>query len=131
MEKFKSQLGASDTASMCSEVSPKNSLAYHRITPISPSYQVGDHKGRGVGTVTTSAIVSHEMDGSKSRRGSRLIYNGASMLPSTVHAAGSATSKSSSTASRYGNFTFGIFKRRMCKSVMTVVEFHSVADEIQ
>ena len=88
VEKFKSQLGASDTASMCSEVSPKNSLAYHRITPISPSYQVGDHKGRGgVGTaVTTSAIVSHEMDGSKSRRGSRLIYNGASMLPSTVHA---------------------------------------------
>ena len=80
---------------MCSEASPKNSLAYHRITPISPSYQ-GDYKGR---TVTTSAIVSHEMDGSKSRRGSRLIYNGSSaILPSTI--AGSATSKSSSTASR-------------------------------
>ena len=39
------------------------------------------------GTVTTSAIVSHEQDGSKSRRGSRLIYNGASQLPSTASTA--------------------------------------------
>ena len=50
--------------------------------------------------MTTSAIVSHEMDGSKSRRGSRLIYNGSSAILPTSTIAGSATSKSSSTASR-------------------------------
>lgn len=62
MEKFKKQL-ASENASVCSDPSPKNSLTYHRITPISPSSQIDSSKGR----VTTSAIVSHEMDGSKGK----------------------------------------------------------------
>ena len=76
VEKFKSQL-AVDNSSVCSDPSPKNSLTYHRITPISPtSYQMqqGDHK-----RVTTSAIVSHENDGSKGQqrgsKSSRLLHH--------------------------------------------------------
>ena len=47
MEKFKSQLGA-DSASILSENSPKNSLTYHRITPISPSYQATSEGQKGM-----------------------------------------------------------------------------------
>ena len=46
VEKFKSQLGA-DSASILSENSPKNSLTYHRITPISPSYQTTSEGQKG------------------------------------------------------------------------------------
>ena len=46
VEKFKSQLGA-DSASILSENSPKNSLTYHRITPISPSYQATSEGQKG------------------------------------------------------------------------------------
>ena len=53
VEKFKSQL-ANETGSVCSTASPKNSSAYHRITPMSPSYSIENNR------VTTSAIVSHE-----------------------------------------------------------------------
>ena len=48
VEKFKSQLGA-DSASILSENSPKNSLTYHRITPISPSYQATSEGQKGKG----------------------------------------------------------------------------------
>ena len=47
VEKFKSQLGA-DSASILSENSPKNSLTYHRITPISPSYQATSEGQKGM-----------------------------------------------------------------------------------
>lgn len=71
VEKFKSQL-AVDNGSMCSDPSPKNSLTYHRINPISPTsssaYQQQPQAESHGKRVTTSAIVSHEMDGSKSSR---------------------------------------------------------------
>ena len=64
VEKFKSQLGA-DSASILSENSPKNSLTYHRITPISPSYQASEgQKGKDFSIIrqnTQTKIIFHTL----------------------------------------------------------------------
>ena len=92
VQKFKSKLGE-ETGSVTSETSPKTSLAYHKITPISPSFQI-DAGGR---RVTTSAIVTHEND--KETINNRANNNNKpSRLAATPH--GTASHVTTSTARR-------------------------------